>query len=251
MAGGSSAWQHHAHYMCQSSASLRWPQFAWAEAGFTDAPPFTTCPYIPLPTCHADAVVDPTKSPSILRPNGADVWTVGSVQTIRWSNAGLDITKEQGRVVLGYLDPVSGGDIEYQEQALADGFLLADEVVNVVTPAVPSGNFYYILCEFIYCVGSITERYLGAQRCPRMFRSARERGQRKPNLLHRESRLSAREHTERDVPNSFIHCPGSYRNNQPLIERNPDFADNHIIHVCFIDVPNGIRYLGNMPAEKR
>lgn len=28
--------------------------------------------------------VDPSKSPRILRPNGADVWTVGDVATIRW-----------------------------------------------------------------------------------------------------------------------------------------------------------------------
>ncbi|OSD07546.1 hypothetical protein PYCCODRAFT_623803 [Trametes coccinea BRFM310] len=95
--------------------------------------------------CYAAAIIDPTKSPSIIRPNGADVWTVGSVQTIRWSNAGLDITNEQGRVVLGYNDPVTGRTNEYLVQPLADGFRLADEVVNIVTPEVPSGDFYYIV----------------------------------------------------------------------------------------------------------
>ncbi|KAL7280167.1 hypothetical protein ACG7TL_006586 [Trametes sanguinea] len=95
--------------------------------------------------CYAAAIIDPTKSPSIIRPNGADVWTVGSVQTIRWSNAGLDITNEQGRVVLGYNDPVTGRTNEYLVQPLADGFRLADEVVNIVAPEVPSGDFYYIV----------------------------------------------------------------------------------------------------------
>ncbi|KAI9061343.1 hypothetical protein FKP32DRAFT_1576125 [Trametes sanguinea] len=95
--------------------------------------------------CYAAAIVDPTKSPNIIRPNGADVWTVGNVQTIRWSNTGLDITNEQGRVILGYNDPVTGRTNEYLVQPLADGFRLADEVVNIVTPEVPSGDFYYIV----------------------------------------------------------------------------------------------------------
>lgn len=34
--------------------------------------------------CAALTPVDPSKSPRILRPNGADVWTVGDVATIRW-----------------------------------------------------------------------------------------------------------------------------------------------------------------------
>ncbi|KAH9890024.1 hypothetical protein C8Q73DRAFT_652830 [Cubamyces lactineus] len=96
-------------------------------------------------SCNAAAIVDPTKSPEILRPNGADVWTVGQVQTIRWSNAGLDITREQGRVLLGYHNPTDGSDNEYITTPLADGFLLADEVLNIVVPDVPSGPFYWIV----------------------------------------------------------------------------------------------------------
>lgn len=34
--------------------------------------------------CTALTPVDPSKSPRILRPNGADVWTVGNVATITW-----------------------------------------------------------------------------------------------------------------------------------------------------------------------
>ncbi|KAI8978812.1 hypothetical protein BD414DRAFT_421607 [Trametes punicea] len=95
--------------------------------------------------CYGQVNIDPSKSPLILRPNGADVWTVGSVETVRWSNEGLDITNDQGSVVLGYLDPSTGQTNEYIRQPLVEGFQLADEVVNVVTPDVPSGDFYYIV----------------------------------------------------------------------------------------------------------
>ncbi|KAI0328858.1 hypothetical protein GY45DRAFT_938302 [Cubamyces sp. BRFM 1775] len=96
-------------------------------------------------SCNAEVIVDPTKSPEILRPDGADVWTVGQVQTIRWSNAGLDINKEQGRVLLGYHNPTDGSDNEYITNPLADGFFLADEVLNIVVPDLPSGPFYWIV----------------------------------------------------------------------------------------------------------
>ncbi|KAI0662258.1 hypothetical protein C8Q70DRAFT_964044 [Cubamyces menziesii] len=98
-----------------------------------------------LASCNAEVIVDPTKSPVILRPDGADVWTVGQVQTIRWSNAGLDITREQGRVLLGYQDPTDGSLHEYITNPLADGFFLADEVLNIIVPDVPSGPFYWIV----------------------------------------------------------------------------------------------------------
>ncbi|KAL1950751.1 hypothetical protein VTO73DRAFT_5875 [Trametes versicolor] len=94
--------------------------------------------------CAALTPVDPSKSPRILRPNGADVWTVGDVATIRWSNDGLGITTEVGRLLLGFENPDNGQTMEFPGQPLADGFALADEVVNVIVPAVPTGNFYWI-----------------------------------------------------------------------------------------------------------
>ncbi|OJT08079.1 hypothetical protein TRAPUB_1014 [Trametes pubescens] len=94
--------------------------------------------------CAALTLVDPTKSPRILRPNGADVWTVGDVATIRWSNDGLSITTEVGRLLLGFENPDNGQTMEFPSQPLADGFALADGVLNVIVPAVPTGNFYWI-----------------------------------------------------------------------------------------------------------
>ncbi|KAI0366589.1 hypothetical protein BV20DRAFT_631509 [Pilatotrama ljubarskyi] len=47
---------------------------------------------------HAQfAPIDRSKSPLILRPNGADVWRVGDVETIRWSNDGLGIQYSCGQ----------------------------------------------------------------------------------------------------------------------------------------------------------
>ncbi|KAI0373763.1 hypothetical protein BV20DRAFT_962342 [Pilatotrama ljubarskyi] len=99
-----------------------------------------------LTGCYAQfAPIDPSKSPLILRPNGADVWRVGDVEAIRWSNDGLGITSQQGRVLLGYINPKNAVTQEYIQQPLADGFRLADEVVNVVVPDVPTADFCFIV----------------------------------------------------------------------------------------------------------
>ncbi|KAH9890006.1 hypothetical protein C8Q73DRAFT_706302 [Cubamyces lactineus] len=87
--------------------------------------------------------------PTILSPNGSSVWTVGSVQTVRWDNHGTGFaTGKTGLVALAYFDPTAttgnwGND--YRGQPLAEGFSIADQVVNIVVPDVPTGNFYYIL----------------------------------------------------------------------------------------------------------
>ncbi|OSD07547.1 hypothetical protein PYCCODRAFT_1430802 [Trametes coccinea BRFM310] len=84
--------------------------------------------------------------PTVLNPNGTDVWTVGEVATVRWSNNGLDIPpNKHGQVLLGFTGlPGPFGTNVWYDQPLADGFLISDEVVNVVVPDVPSGNFYFI-----------------------------------------------------------------------------------------------------------
>ncbi|KAI0328856.1 hypothetical protein GY45DRAFT_1325700 [Cubamyces sp. BRFM 1775] len=88
----------------------------------------------------------PLFQPTILSPTSTDVWNVGDVKTIRWSNHDLDIPPNQhGRIVLGYNAPGTNLNTAYYQQPLADGFLISDLVVNVVVPAVPSGNFYYIV----------------------------------------------------------------------------------------------------------
>ncbi|KAI0328880.1 hypothetical protein GY45DRAFT_940223 [Cubamyces sp. BRFM 1775] len=89
-------------------------------------------------------------APPILSPNASSIWTAGSVQSVRWDNGGLDIPpNKHGEVVLGYYDPLDddpGVGHEYYGQPLADGFLISDEVVNVVVPNdIPSGHYYYIL----------------------------------------------------------------------------------------------------------
>ncbi|KAI0662239.1 hypothetical protein C8Q70DRAFT_634457 [Cubamyces menziesii] len=95
-------------------------------------------------------LAQPLFAPPILSPNASSVWTTGSVQSVRWDNGGLDIPpNKHGEVVLGYYDPLDedpGVGHEYYGQPLANGFLISDEVVNVVVPdTVPSGHYYYIL----------------------------------------------------------------------------------------------------------
>ncbi|KAJ8489715.1 hypothetical protein ONZ51_g2788 [Trametes cubensis] len=89
---------------------------------------------------------DPLFQPTILSPNSTDVWNVGDVRTVRWSNHDLDIPpNKHGEIVLGYSTPGTNLDNAYYQQPLADGFLISDQVVNVVVPAVPSGDFYFIV----------------------------------------------------------------------------------------------------------
>ncbi|KAH9890004.1 hypothetical protein C8Q73DRAFT_147458 [Cubamyces lactineus] len=96
------------------------------------------------------SLAQPLFAPPILSPNASSVWTTGSVQSVRWDNGGLDIPpNKHGEVVLGYYDPLDddpGSGHEYYDQPLANGFLVSDEVVNVVVPnTIPSGHYYYIL----------------------------------------------------------------------------------------------------------
>ncbi|KAI9061344.1 hypothetical protein FKP32DRAFT_951349 [Trametes sanguinea] len=71
--------------------------------------------------------------PTVLNPNGTDVWTVGEVATVRWSNNGLDVPPDKhGQVLLGYT-------------GLPGPF--GTNVVNVIVPDVPSGHFYFIQRE--------------------------------------------------------------------------------------------------------
>ncbi|KAI0328878.1 hypothetical protein GY45DRAFT_1254041 [Cubamyces sp. BRFM 1775] len=91
--------------------------------------------------CLAQLLFDPT----ILRPGGADVWTVRDVETVRWSNRGLQLPGQVGQVYLGYMDPASGNFVNYFEQPLAINVVLDDKAVNVVVPSLPTGDFYYII----------------------------------------------------------------------------------------------------------
>ncbi|KAI0662240.1 hypothetical protein C8Q70DRAFT_1051713 [Cubamyces menziesii] len=87
--------------------------------------------------------------PTILSPNGSSVWTVGSVQTVRWDNHGTGFAASKtGSVALAYFNPNDTTDnwgYDYRGQPLAKGFPISDQNVNVVVPDVPTGNFYYIL----------------------------------------------------------------------------------------------------------
>ncbi|KAH9890005.1 hypothetical protein C8Q73DRAFT_147480 [Cubamyces lactineus] len=113
----------------------------------------------------------PLFGPIMLTPNSSTVWTVGSVESVRWcvyhlpliiscddhihimrhrDNRGLDIpANHHGSIVLGYYDPYSQlPDVghNFLDQPLAEGFLISDEVVNVlVPPNLPSGKYYYLL----------------------------------------------------------------------------------------------------------
>ncbi|KAH9890026.1 hypothetical protein C8Q73DRAFT_148303 [Cubamyces lactineus] len=89
---------------------------------------------------------DPLFQPTILSPNSTDVWDVGDVRTVSWSNHDLDIPPSQhGEILLGYNEPSTNTSTAYYQQPLAQGFLISDQVVNVVVPAVPSGDFYFIV----------------------------------------------------------------------------------------------------------
>ncbi|KAH9890007.1 hypothetical protein C8Q73DRAFT_147525 [Cubamyces lactineus] len=91
--------------------------------------------------CLAQLLFDPT----ILRPGGADVWTVGEVETVKWSNRGLQLPGQVGQVFLGYMNPESGDFVNYFEQPLASNVVLDNKEVNVIVPDLPTGDFYYII----------------------------------------------------------------------------------------------------------
>ncbi|EJF57109.1 hypothetical protein DICSQDRAFT_140660 [Dichomitus squalens LYAD-421 SS1] len=83
--------------------------------------------------------------PPVERPGGADVWTVGDVETVKWSTKGLNFTLDQtGTILLGYLT-TDGSQTLFVDQPLAGNFTLASGAVNVVVPKVPSGNAYFII----------------------------------------------------------------------------------------------------------
>ncbi|KAI8978768.1 hypothetical protein BD414DRAFT_494326 [Trametes punicea] len=85
-----------------------------------------------------------TPSPVITRPNDGDKWSTLQVQTVRWDTTGLNVTGLNGTVLLGYVLPNTTRFV-WTDQPLADNFALSDEAVNVILPAVPTGERYFMI----------------------------------------------------------------------------------------------------------
>ncbi|KAH9889977.1 hypothetical protein C8Q73DRAFT_706216 [Cubamyces lactineus] len=89
---------------------------------------------------------DPNRipSPPITRPNHEDKWTTGQVQTVTWDSTGLNVTGVNGTLLLGYVLP-NTTRLVWTDQPLAEHVPLADEVVNIILPNVPTGDEYFMI----------------------------------------------------------------------------------------------------------
>ena len=76
----------------------------------------------------------------------------------------MELPGQVGQVFLGYMDPASGEFVNYfgahiqdsaeiailkasVEQPLASNVVLDNKAVDVIVPDLPTGDFYYIICE--------------------------------------------------------------------------------------------------------
>ncbi|KAI0328910.1 hypothetical protein GY45DRAFT_1325770 [Cubamyces sp. BRFM 1775] len=89
---------------------------------------------------------DPNRipSPPITRPNHEDKWNTGQVQTVTWDSTGLNVTGVNGTLLLGYVLP-NTTRLVWTDQPLARNVPLADEVVNIILPNVPTGDEYFMI----------------------------------------------------------------------------------------------------------
>ncbi|KAJ7147136.1 hypothetical protein C8R43DRAFT_542564 [Mycena crocata] len=81
-------------------------------------------------------------APPITNPTSSSVWTVGKKETVTWDATGIP-PGVTGEIRLGYLEP--GNPSEHLSVALASGFNLTDEKVEVTVPAVVTRTSYIVV----------------------------------------------------------------------------------------------------------
>ncbi|KAM5539513.1 hypothetical protein V8D89_006965 [Ganoderma adspersum] len=98
-----------------------------------------------LATAHALSVHVPrVVSPTILQPTSQTAWTVGQVETVQWLTQGLDLSGQNGTILLGYLN-ADGSDFLWKDQPLVTNVPLEDGQVNVRCPFnLPGGQRYVV-----------------------------------------------------------------------------------------------------------
>ncbi|KAI0653921.1 hypothetical protein C8Q70DRAFT_553319 [Cubamyces menziesii] len=107
--------------------------------------------------CRVALVSAQTAPPPIISPRSGDVWTVGEIQTVKWSTTGIQVfqpdgkTPLTGQLWLGHLtntsEPGSSGYWLWVDEPLSVNFPLSTGQVDVMVPEVPTGSVYLVGSE--------------------------------------------------------------------------------------------------------
>ncbi|KAI9059305.1 hypothetical protein FKP32DRAFT_1606301 [Trametes sanguinea] len=82
-------------------------------------------------------------SPPITLPTSQNGWNLGTVETVKWLTDGYNVTG-QGSIIFGFVQ--TNGSVDFWiDQPLAEGFPLADGIVNVRCPSNVPVNERYVV----------------------------------------------------------------------------------------------------------